>query len=225
MLRGPCARAFGGVFAALAVLASCALPAAASNQPLKSSDLIALKAAKSDLQKLKPIKGGVKETTIVRSLDGLAGTTLAAVCEKNFASESKREAREQVSYTIQGPKGPLVAASNEVVLYRAGGASEAYSELMSAVASCPSSYALAGGNSLSQSQMVPVAHGLASETVALAQYLTQAGDPSVWQIGIYQFHGNYLTAVYVYNPTLPVGELWANQLAASAHAQLKVFAG
>lgn len=169
--------------------------------------------------------GQVLQSSLSYSLTGSAGSTLAGLCGRSFPSEALRQEREQTSYTIPGPQGhPVVAASNEVVAYKsADDATQASQELQRAINSCPSSYTPPGGPVLSQNHAVSVGAGLSATTLAFAQYVNQPTG-AVWQVNVYQFDGNYLSAIYAFDPTESVAMSEARQLAKDAHNKLVALA-
>jgi predicted small lipoprotein YifL len=166
--------------------------------------------------------GQVLQSSLSYSLSGSAGSTLAGVCNETFPSEALRQQREQTNYTIPGPQGhPVVAASNEVVSYKsADDATQAYDELRRAINSCPSSYTGPGGVLLSQNHLVSINSGSAPKMLAFAQYLNLPGGP-LWEINVYQFDADYLSAIYAFDPTQSTSMSEAQQLASDAYAKLK----
>lgn len=216
-----------GVCAALALAAAaCSSPSPGSAaRPLLPGDLVSEAAAQQAIP-----HGQVLESEINSSLSGQAGSTLAGLCGTTFASESKRQSREQVDFTIPvpgGPGGTAVAASNELVRYTSGGATEAYNELKSAVASCPSSYQLPHGDTYSQNQQIAPPAGDAQQTVADAQFISQQPQSSVqvWEVNIFQFEGNYLSAIYAFDPAKATAMSEAESLSLAARAELTKLAG
>lgn len=124
------------------------------------------------------------------SLTGAAGATLDQ-CAKNFPSEQLRQARDQIAFL--NPAG-LVSASNEVVRYKAGGASKSLAEIGAAAAHCqlngPSSEFELGGHY----------DGLLAKQVAFSYKQTPPNLPATYEAAIYQYRGDVLDAVYVYRP-------------------------
>ena len=85
---------------------------------------------------LKPAAVGAGYVLVQRSDGhGTAQRTLDLCGTQNYASESLRTGRLQVDYFKQN--APL-ALSNEVVVYKSGGAQKAMSEVAQHAASCPS---------------------------------------------------------------------------------------
>lgn len=169
--------------------------------------------------------GQVLESNFSFSLRGSAGSTLAGVCNRSFPSESLRQQREQTEYTIPGPQGhPVTAASNEVVSYKSkDDATQAFDELRQAIASCPTSYSPVGGPQLTQNHSLSVGSGLAPTALAFAQLVNQPGGP-VWEVNIYQFDGEYLSAIYAFDPTQLTAVSEARQLATDAVTKLRSLA-
>lgn len=145
--------------------------------------------------------GQVLQSSLSYSLTGSAGSTLAGLCGRSFPSEALRKQREQTFYTIPGPQGhSVVAASNEVVSYKsAADAGQASQELRRAINSCPSSYTPPGGPVLSHNHAVSMGTGLSVTTLAFAQYVNQPTG-ALWEVNVYQFDGNYLSAIYAFDP-------------------------
>lgn len=203
----------------LALVACSSSSASSTKTTLVPGDLVSETAAQHAIP-----HGMVLESTIGYSLQGQAGATLAGFCGATFASEAHRKQREQVAFTIPVPGvpgGSATAASNEVVRYSPGWATKAYDELKSAVRSCPGTYQ-ASGASYTQNQSIAAPAGSAPETIADVQFIAQQPHTSVqvWEVNVFQFEGDYLSAIYAFDPTEATAMSEATSLATAARGEL-----
>jgi hypothetical protein len=136
---------------------------------------------------------------------GVARYVTLTMCGFEFPSEKLRTDRLQVDYVRTGAP---VSLSNEVVIYRPGGAAQAMREVTGAVAQCPPGPVATGIKGLG-----PLTYrltrlrsaGLLSGYVAFRAHVTgksqgKAFDDTV--IMVYQRRGNVLSAVYAYGGNL-----------------------
>ncbi len=150
-------------------------------------------------------------------LMGPDNATLSAVCGvPTFPSDADRVARRQVAYIQHG----FLAASQEVVRYRSGGAALALRELRSATRSCPKSFPITKGSVASKVTIDPPNPDLLAKQLTMQFSITQPNGPRTWEVDVYQFDGNYLSAFYVFNSTLRFARSTAFQLASLAAAKL-----
>jgi hypothetical protein len=166
--------------------------------------------------------GPVSEPAAATGLRGPHNGTLAGTCGKAASpSDAQRVARRQTYYIQDGH----LSASNEVVRYRTGGAEQAYREIRAAVASCPSAYKMGRGSRASHVKALAAQGGLLSKQASQSFHETQPGAPAFWEITIYQFDGDYLSAVYVDNFRYGEARSTANKLARDAAAKLRAVNG
>ncbi len=136
---------------------------------------------------------------------GVARFVTLSMCGFEFPSEKLRTDRLQVDYVRPGTR---VSLSNEVVLYRSGGAAQALREVTGAVAQCPPGPVQTGVKGLG-----PLTYrltrlrssGLLPGYVAFRAHVTGKSQGKAFEdtvVMIYQRHGNVLSAVYGYGGTL-----------------------
>ena len=133
--------------------------------------------------------------------DKVQGQVSLNLCGAPFPSESMRIARRQV---ILAPPGASPSStsiiSNEVVIYRAGGAQQARNELMQAIASCPTGPvqgAVAGeGMQTFKLSSLPEDASWLPGTVAIRAVVTNSSGQRADSVAIYQFRSDALSAVY-----------------------------
>lgn len=146
------------------------------------------------------------------ALSGPQGVTLDA-CGTTYPSEALRTQRLQLNYMTDGH----VSASNEVVRYQsAAAATQAFSELTAAIANCKPW-------TMSNMTQVPADAALVSQQVIISGDVPSnlAGHPAISACFAYQFHGDLLSAVYVYRLTHQDAERAAEAMAATIAATLK----
>jgi hypothetical protein len=131
---------------------------------------------------------------------GVKGTVTMDMCGYNFRSEMQRAARLQVNYT---KSGSTVGLSNEVVVYRPGGAQKAMHEVQQAVAHCPHTpvkSAIAGVGPLTyRIERLSPPHGLLPDAIALILHVTGTANGhhvALSSTVVYQSRGNVLSGVY-----------------------------
>lgn len=133
--------------------------------------------------------------------DQVQGQVTLDLCGERFLSESMRIARRQVVLTPPGAGANSTdAISNEIVIYRPGGAQQAQSELMQSITSCPTGPVqgtVAGEGMLTYkiSTLSSDTHWLPG-TVAIRAVITNSSGQRADTVSIYQFHGDALSAVY-----------------------------
>jgi hypothetical protein len=155
-------------------------------------------------------------------LKGPDGATLSNVCGRaTFPSDGDRAARRQVAFI----QGGLEAASQEVVRYQPGGAALALQELRAATTSCPKTFQISKGSVASRIAVDASDSSLLPEQVAIQYSITQPQGPRTWEVDVYQFDGNYLSAFYVFNSKLSFVKTTAEQLARLAAAKLRANVG
>jgi len=155
---------------------------------------------------------------------GVAGFVTLDLCGYTFRSEQLRVARLQVNYVRPGS---AVKLSNEVVVYRPGGAAEAMREVAAAARTCPKtpvSSTVQGVGPLSyritrltDSRLLPgaIALRLRIGGVVRGKRLSET------VVSIYQWHGNVFSGVYGYGGTTATREAIATHAAAESAANLK----
>jgi hypothetical protein len=146
------------------------------------------------------------------------------MCHLSFPSEKLRLARAHVTFQ-RGQQDPTV--TNEVVLYKQGGAAEAMREIRAGVSRCPKGPVVVGNVSLT-TQITPIKlkGSFLKGAIALSfhEFGTVKNQP-VAQDGtvLYQSRGNLLSATFAYTKDPPtrakyvtrVGEASAKKLAAA----------
>jgi hypothetical protein len=148
----------------------------------------------------------------------VAGQVTLDLCYYTYPSESLRTARLQVGY-LKAAHEPAI--SDEIVVYRNGGAAEALGELRLAVKHCPAT----PRTGPTAGERIPVTWHLTPITVAhlAPQYVAVRADVTAVVNGkrqtqtgviIYEFAGNVMSAVYGYAN----GATAAATLALTVHA-------
>lgn len=129
--------------------------------------------------------------------DLVQGQVTMDMCGAKFPSESLRTARHQVilSSASTGKK-----FSNEVVLYQPGGAQQARTELLKAIATCPSGPVEGPlqGEGMLTFKINPLSsnsHWLPG-TVAVHALVKNSSGQSEDEVLIYQFRGDAMSAIY-----------------------------
>lgn len=128
--------------------------------------------------------------------DEVQGQVTMDLCGAEFPSESLRTARHQV--ILSSTSGERF--SNEVVLYRPGGAQQARTELLKAIATCPSGPV--EGTVKGEGMLIFKINTLPSDghwlpgTVAVHGVVTDATGQSEDEVLIYQFRGDAMSAIY-----------------------------
>ena len=156
----------------------------------------------------------------VPSGDQVQGQVTLDLCGAHFPSEAMRIARHQVVLIPPGASSSsTVSLSNEVVIYRSGGAQQARSELMQAITSCPTGPvqgAVAGeGMQTYKISNLPKDARWLPGTIAIRAVITSSSGQRVDTVGIFQFRGDALSAVY---GTSNNGQATASELRAAAQA-------
>jgi hypothetical protein len=128
------------------------------------------------------------------------GQPTLAMCHMAFKSEALRKARDEV--TFQRAKSDPTT-SNEVVLYKPGGAAKAMSEVRAGIKRCPKGPVSAGGASLTTTITVlqPKGHFLPGfVALGLHESGTVNGKPATLDgTVLYQSKGDVLSGVYAYS--------------------------
>lgn len=152
----------------------------------------------------------------IQSGDQVQGQVTLDLCGANFPSENLRVARHQIRLLSSSD-----AISNESVIYSANGAQQARSELLHAVATCPTgpvqdSVAGVGMVTFKVKTLSADSHWLPG-TVALDIAVTNSGGQTLEEVAIYQFRGDAMSGVYgaVTNGQADPNELRAATAAAS----------
>lgn len=148
--------------------------------------------------------------------DQVQGQVTLDLCGASFPSESLRIARHQIRLL-----SATDAISNDTVIYRSGGAQQARSELLHAVATCPTgpvqdSVTGVGRVTFKVQILSPDVRWLPG-TLALDIAVTNADRQTLEEVAIYQFHGDAMSAVYgaVTNGHADAAELQAATTAAT----------
>jgi hypothetical protein len=136
---------------------------------------------------------------------GVARFVTLSMCGFAFPSERLRTDRLQVDYVRAGA---AVTLSNEVVIYRPGGAAQAIREVAGAVAQCPLGPVQTGVQGLGPltyelSRLRPT--GLLPGYVAFRAHVKGKSQGKAFEdtaIIVYQRRGNVLSVVYCYGGTL-----------------------
>lgn len=131
---------------------------------------------------------------VISGGDQVVGEVTLDVCGGGYASEALRVARLQVALK----NGPTVISS-EAVEYASGGAQEAYSELRRRVSNCPKTPVAMPEQGTPPLRFrfarLPVRRSWAARTIAIRITVTARGR-SYTSLAIFQFAGNWLSAVY-----------------------------
>ena len=144
-----------------------------------------------------------------RILTGAGSTTLDQ-CAPSYASEGARKARYQVAYVEAAGR---VAASNEVVRYTSGGASQSYQELTAALQHC------APQNGATEFEVAARNGDLLSKQAAFSFRVAQAGAP-VYEAAVYQYNGDLLDVTYAFRPDRATALTAANAMAKVARHKI-----
>lgn len=117
------------------------------------------------------------------------------ICGKTWATNKRREARQQDFFWDSSDKSPDVVVSNEVVVYKSGEAGDALAEIKTAVADCD-------GWKHSQGEMSKL-HVVDPPADALKGAIAWEGeddrDGTEYSYGaVYQVEGDVLSAIYVW---------------------------
>ena len=137
---------------------------------------------------------------------GVARYVTLSMCGFAFPSEKLRTDRLQVDYVRAGAP---VTLSNEVVIYRPGGAAQAMREVAGAVAQCPPGPVETGIKGLGPLKYRLTrlrSAGLLPGYVAFRAHVTGKSQGKTFDdtvVMVYQRRGNVLSAVYGYGGTLP----------------------
>ena len=127
------------------------------------------------------------------------GEVTLDLCGGDYRSEALRTARHQIAFRL----GRL-QLSNEVVRYAPGGAQLAYAELKKRLSTCPKTPVTmpeAGGiRARWMLARLPNDPSWPRDTVAVRGTVTAQGHTST-SIGIYEFDGQWLAAVYTQDAT------------------------
>ena len=156
----------------------------------------------------------------VPSGDQVQGQVTLDLCGARFPSEDVRIARRQVVLMPPGAgSSSPESISNEVVIYSSGGAQQARGELMRAIASCPTgpvqgTVAGEGMQSYKISTLPKDGRWLPG-TVAIRAVITSSSGQRADTVGIFQFRGDALSAVYGRSNN---GQATASELRAAAQA-------
>jgi hypothetical protein len=142
------------------------------------------------------VQGGAPATGL-----GLAGNATLDLCFGNFPSESLRVQRYQVSFDDPNNR-KQVLVSNEVVRYKAGGATQAFREVTAVAHTCTSMVLTSGR--YSQPTVEPESPDLVSQQLTLAFSITPNPPPGasrplppMYQVLVYQYQGDLFDGVYV----------------------------
>lgn len=178
-----------------AALAGCSgESASAPPQPATSTTSPAAAVAPATLAVTASDLGSGWQQRTIPGGDQVSGEVTLDLCGGGYASEGFRVARLQLALK----NGPAVI-SNEVVKYRSGGAHLAYEEIKHRVAHCPSTPVTmpeAGAPKvLWHLTTLPASPTWTPTTVAVRATVTFRGK-SRTTLGVYQFAGDWLSAVY-----------------------------
>jgi hypothetical protein len=131
---------------------------------------------------------------------GVKNTVTMDMCGYTFRSELQRTARLQVNYTRSGS---AVGLSNEVVIYRPGGAQMAMNEVRQAVAHCPRTpvkSAVAGVGPLTyRIEKLNPPRGLLPGAIPLILRVSRTVNGrrvAITATVVYQARGNVLSGIY-----------------------------
>lgn len=134
---------------------------------------------------------------------GLGKNATLDLCFGSFPSESLRIQRYQVSFA--GPKDrKQILDSDEVVRYKAGGATQAYQEVTAVARTCRS-MVLSSGR-YSQPTIESASPDLVSQQLTVAFSITpnappgsssSPSPPPMYQVLVYQYQGDLFDGVYV----------------------------
>lgn len=140
-------------------------------------------------------EGEIGKDFSVQSSDNSLEAPTNDICGKSWATNQRREARQQDFYWNSADKSPDVVVSNEVVVYKAGEAGDALKEIKTAVADCD-------GWKHEQGEMSKL-HVTDPPSDALKGSISWEGvdarDGTDYSYGaVYQIEGDVLSAVYVW---------------------------
>ncbi|WP_157436295.1 hypothetical protein [Actinospica robiniae] len=189
---------------------SAARPAASSGTAASSSPAAAtaraVSAASID-QLLVPVNemGAGWTSRSIPGGDQVQGQVTLDMCGDHFPSENLRIARRQIVLSTTGADSDMSPISQEVVLYRPGGAQQARQELLDAVRTCPTGPVLGAVQGeglmtfkltlLPESQRLTESEWL-PDTVAIHGIVTESTGQIEDEALIYQFRGDVMSAVY-----------------------------
>jgi len=134
--------------------------------------------------------------------DVLQGQVTLDLCGFKFRSEALRLARLQLSYIHNNGTGPFL--SNEVVVYKHGGAALAMRELRKAVAHCPKGFVKSPvpGAGLIRNRFDPIKSAkFLPGSVGLIDHITEKVKKKTLHFDsllVYQAHWNVLSGVYAF---------------------------
>jgi hypothetical protein len=161
--------------------------------------------------------------SIVRQIprgSDVKGVVTLDLCGFTFRSEAMRVARLQVSFIRNTGGGPFL--SNEIVVYRPGGAAKAMGELRRAVAACPKGFVKSPipGAGLIKNKFDPIRSSkFLPGSVGLIDHITEKVKKKTMRFDsllVYQARGNVLSGVYGFGVVqLPVVVHSADQSAAN----------
>jgi hypothetical protein len=152
---------------------------------------------------------------------GTAQRTLDLCGTKNYTSEGLRSARLQVDYLK--PNGPY-RISNEVVVYKTGGAAQAMREVAQHAANCPSTQIVVEGQKasfkitkLSDSKLIKGYLAVQIRETAIVKGKKVTGT----YYAVYQRFGDVLSGVYSYGAATPDQELLCLRAAEASARNLR----
>jgi hypothetical protein len=119
-------------------------------------------------------------------------------CDHTFDSDGLRRTRLQASF--RAGSGTLSPVSNEIVVYRPGGAVQALAEVRAHL-NCTSYRPSDTVEATSLRQVVAV-KGSPPGSIAECNQLRYADKKTVWSCSTYLVRADVLSAVYTYGPTL-----------------------
>jgi hypothetical protein len=198
------------------LVAATAVPSARSAGPGVLRQVVLRPAQVGPGYALKVFKGG----------DEVKGQVTLDLCGFRFPSESRRTGRFQVAYVRRGSD---LAASNEVVSYRVGGAALAMREVEAAVRSCPPyevGSTVRGVPPLRYQFTRLSTAGKGFLPGAIALQMTASGTVNGKKLtetsfGVYQMRSNILSGIYVYGGSVEKRRAMAFAAAAASARNLK----
>ena len=195
-----------------------ATPPASSATPASAGSLgsVALTAADASRYGGQPVTAGPPPAIALGS--GLNATL--DLCAATFPSEAMRVQRYQVSFVVAGnPR--QVAESNEIVRYRPGGTTRAYSEAVAAARRCRAMSQ--NGLRVSEPTIEPRSRQLVSEQLTVAFSETRAAQ-TTYNVSVYQYRGDLFDGIYVTRGSARDALDAARKLAALAAQKLRTAA-
>jgi len=165
---------------------------------------------------------------VVQQIQGghrVGGQVTLDLCRFAYTSEALRTARAQVNFV--DPSIGKVAASEELVRYSPGGTGRAFTELRTALSSCPASYQTAGSSTVTISHVTvgPIDQRLLPSQLAVSVMVSLPDRTTAWSVSVYQFAGDEMAAIYTGRPDQAQAINEALTLASIAAARLRAANG